>query len=361
MAVAGGVQWLVLGDAPGLQWFVARLIIATFFTLIWSTFAGRDRAAAVGGAIALAFVLLTYTHFLGPVGLPDTDLRLIGPDSPPTTAHWLSYTEEWLMVFPVTLAVALVAFMAVFRWHQRGWSPLRLSRGEIAGAAVAVLAVLAVATIAGFSGGPDNHEAVVVAQGDAAVDVGTLLEGDFVPAEGTMRFTAQDRNPRMTPLPPHDDVELVATLDHPDGRTYRVTAAVPLVNDPRGRFTTWGGVGFDKWHHGRSEVGTSTIPATRSEVAVYALGDVYADDELLATDVSVHAMTVPDAGVELHVGDQESTVAGIPGGQLRVIWPDRDGQSPESHQRSHNALGGVVLLTLGALAMAALRNRPEGP
>ena len=78
-----------------------------------------------------------------------------------------------------------------------------------------------------------------------------------------------------------------------------------MVSDPQGRFTTWAGVGFDVWHHGRSGIGTAALPATKSNVAVYALGNVSANGRLVAAGVPVHVMTTfrEGARLERHVGD----------------------------------------------------------
>jgi hypothetical protein len=130
-----------------------------------------------------------------------------------------------------------------------------------------------------------------------------------------------------------------------------------MVNEPAGRFTTWGGVGFDKWHHGRSGVGTAGVDATRSEVAVYALAEVRADGEPVATGVAVHAMTVDGGGVELHVGDAASPVPELPDGHLRVVWDERTGNSPEAPERARSLFGSALLLALVAAALTAARHQ----
>ncbi len=358
VVVAGLVEAVAVGEFPGVTWFVVRLLITVPFILAWWASAGRDRAAAVGGGITLAFILITYSHFLGPVGLPDTDLRLIAQDPPPATVHWLSYLDEWLVAFPITLVVAVAALVTTSR--QR-WTGTRLSREAAAATAAAILVIIGLGAVVAVEGGPDDQQATVTSVGEPRVEQGDFYQGELTAAAGDLHLVAADRNPRVTPLPPHDEVDLEATISHPDGTTYLITATEPLVEDPRGRFGTWWGVGLDRWHHGRSGIGTALLPATRSEVAVFALGEVSADGETLARGVPIHAMTMPDGGVELDVGDPEAPIPGLPDGHLRAIWQDRTGNSPEGPERSHNALGTAVLIALLLLTIAAIRSREVAP
>jgi hypothetical protein len=330
-------------------------LITVPFVLVWWAAAGRDRAAAVGGGITLAFILATYGHFLGPVGLPDTDLRLLAQDPPPATVHWLSYRDEWLVAFPVTLVVAVIALVAAAAWHRGGWSPLQVARPQLLGIAVAAVVIAALAAVVATEAGPDDQRATVSSLGEPAVEDGPYYRGTLVPGKGELQLTAEERNPRVTPLPPHDRVDLRADVTYPDGTSYQITATQPMIDDPQGRFGTWWGVGLDEWHHGRSGIGTPLLPATRSEIAVFALGELRANDEVVARGVPVHVMTMEDGGVELDVGDPDTPIVGVPDGHLRVVWEDRRGTSPEGHERSHNALGTVVLAALLALAGTAIR------
>lgn len=351
--VGGLLESLAIGEFPGVTWFVVRILITVPFVLVWWAAAGRDRAAAVGGALTLAFILATYSHFLGPVGLPDTDLRIIAQDPPPATVHWLSYRDEWLVAFPITLAVALAALVTTSR--QR-WTGIRIDGRALLAAAAAVIVIAGLAAVVAAEGGVDDVKATVNSVGDPEIEQGEYFGGDLTPSTGELRLVAAERNPRVTPLPPHDHVDLEATLEHPNATRYDITATQPMIDDPKGRFGTWWGVGFDKWHHGRSSLGTPLLAPTRSEVAVFALGEVRTGGEVIATGVPVHVMTMPDGGVELDVGDPETPVPGLPDGHLRAVWADRDGNSPESHEGAHNALGSAVLLALIALTVTAIRN-----
>jgi hypothetical protein len=354
--VGGLLESLAIGEFPGVTWFVVRILITVPFVLVWWAAAGRDRASAVAGAITLAFILVTYSHFLGPVGLPDSDLRLLAQDPPPATAHWLSYRDEWLVAFPITLLVAVAALVTASRAR---WRAVHIERGAVLATAATLLLIAGLGAVVAAEAGVDDLEATVTSAGAPQVEHGQYFRGELTMSSGDLRLVAAERNPRVTPLPPHDEVDLEATIDHPDGKRYGITATQPLVDDPMGRFGTWGGVGFDRWHHGRSGLGTPLLPPIRSEVAVFALAEVQADGEVIARGVPVHAMTMPDGGVELAVGDPDTPVPGLPDGHLRAVWHDRSGSSPESHEGAHNTLGSAVLLALVALTVTAIRREQD--
>ena len=356
VVVGGLLESLAIGEFPGVTWFVVRILITVPFVLAWWAAAGRDRAAAVGGGITLALILATYSHFLGPIGLPDTDLRLLAQDPPPATVHWLSYRDEWLVAFPITLLVALAALITM---SKQRWAGVRIGSRDMLATAAAVIVIAGLGAVVAAEAGVDDLTATVTSVGEPEIEQGEYFRGKLTPASGELRLVAAERNPRVTPLPPHDQVDLEATLDHPDGITYEVSATQPMIDDPKGRFGTWWGVGLDKWHHGRSGIGTPLLPATRSEVAVFALAEIRADGEVIARGVPVHAMTMPDGGLELDVGDPATPVPGLPDGHLRAVWADRRGSSPESHEGAHNALGSAVLISLIALAIAAIRREPS--
>jgi hypothetical protein len=357
VVVAGLLEAAAVGTFPGVTFFVVRLLIAVPFTLAWWAAAGRDRAAAVGGGVTLSLVLATYSHFLGPVGLPDTNLRLLAEDPPPATVHWLSYRDEFLVALPITLVVSVATFLLASAWRsERGWTRVALSPRQWLASVIAVVGLVALGSIAWSQAGPGSDVAVVTADRDAMVERGAYYRGEMVAASGTLRLVAENANPRVTPLPPHDRVDLTASITHPDGTRYDIRATEPMIDDPLGRFGTWWGVGFDRWHHGRSGIGTSLVGPVRSHVAVFALGEVRADGRVLATGVPMHAMTMDDGSIELDVGDPAAPIPALPDGHLRTMWSAFSGGSPESPERARNALGTGVLVALLALLLTALRS-----
>src|SRR5690606_14281720 len=112
-----------------------------------------------------------------------------------------------------------------------------------------------------------------------------------------------------------------------DDTIFVIEALRPMVNDPLGRFTTFAGVGYNKWHHGRSGIGTKKLPPIKSDIVVYALGEISVNGKMIASGVPVHVMnsTKEGARLELHVGDPEIPVPGIKNGHLRVVWSDYEG------------------------------------
>lgn len=98
--VMGGLEAVAIGEFLGLTWYVVRLLIVARFMLAWPGIAGRDVPAAVGGSVILTAALVAYSHFLGPIGLPDVPLRIFERAAPGASVHWLTYRREALLVVP---------------------------------------------------------------------------------------------------------------------------------------------------------------------------------------------------------------------------------------------------------------------
>lgn len=352
--VAGLVQWLMLGGFPGVTWFVMRIAIASAFTLAWRAIAGEDKAAGIGGGIMLGFLLLTYSHYLGPIGLPNSEFRILAENPPPAEVHWLSYRQEFLVLLPLTVLVAVSGYLLASRDGRTGpgWD-----RGGLAAAAASALLLTILGAVVSLYTGPEAKTAIVTADALARVGNAPSGEGEVVAGTAMLRMRIEDRNTHRSPLPPHDLVELEASVSAPDGTTLSLQASEPMVAEPRGRFTTWHGVGFDVWHHGRSGIGYAGLPPTRSNVAVYALGTVRAGEQELASGVPVHVLTSSREGarLELHVGNPDFPVPGVSGGYLRVVWSEYGGGHDPALSYAHYAWGGGVLLVLLGFAISAAR------
>jgi hypothetical protein len=356
--VAGVLQALVLGEFPGVTWFVMRIAVASAFTLAWWSIAGRDSTAAVGGGIMLGFLLVAYGHFLGPVGLPNSEFRILAENPPPAEVQWLSYRQEFLVILPMTILLAVIGYLLTSRPARTGvrWGSKGIAAGAVSALALAVLG----GGVALYTG-PEAQTATIGVQGSASFGQAPSNVEDLSPGNATLRMQVEDRNTHRTPLPPHDRVDLDASVSFPDGTTYVIQAAEPMVAEPRGRFTTWHGVGFDVWHHGRSGIGYTELPPTHSNVAVYALGTVRSGERVLAVGVPIHVLTSSreGAGLELHVGEPGSPVTGIPDGYLRVVWPEYEGGHDPALSYARYAWGGGVLIVLLGFAVAAARREQE--
>ncbi len=157
VVIAGGVSSLVLYDWPGMTYYLVRLLITVPFLLLWFALAGRDWLAAMAGAVTLAFIWATYGEYLGPVGLPETPLRILDQEPPPATSGWLDYRETWLISLPVYLiAMTVVLLGAAALLAADGRRRPRRGRASIAapvGIVAAVVAPLLLANIWVDSGG----------------------------------------------------------------------------------------------------------------------------------------------------------------------------------------------------------------
>jgi hypothetical protein len=219
-----------------------------------------------------------------------------------------------------------------------------------------VVALVGLGVVAAGYTSTADEQATIASAGQAKAETGAYDQGELVPVEGELRLSAESRNTMNTPLPPHDRVDLTASVTHPDGTRYDIAAAQAMVSDPLGRWGTWAGVGYDRWHQGRSGIGTSDLPAVRSAVAVNALAEVRADGRLIATGVPVRAMTVPTGGLELHVGDEASPLPMLPDGHLRVVWAERSADHSDAAELARYLLGAGLLLALLALVASAVHS-----
>ncbi|HEX8771405.1 MAG TPA: hypothetical protein VF711_11615, partial [Acidimicrobiales bacterium] len=288
--VSGLLVSLAIGQFVGATWILVRALIAVPFVLVWRAGAGRGVASAVFGGIILAFILATYSHFLGPVGLPDLPLRIFGREPPGATSHWLTWREEWLIAFPIFLVLCVGGMLFAAR-RGTGLSDRSGAMPLIATAVVGIVVAGGLGGLAWHENRHDGDRADVASLGPARIEVGSFYAGTLAPATAQLSLAAANRNPRVTPLPPHDRVDIAAQTTHPDGTTYRITATQPLVEDPMGRHTTWWGVGLNEWHHGESGIGSHRLPAVYSEVAVFAIGDVSVNSRTVAAGVPIHVMT----------------------------------------------------------------------
>ena len=355
VVIAGGVAAAVLGDFPGFTWFLVRLLLTVPFLLLWWALAGRDWVAAVAGAATLAFMWATYGHFLGPSGLPDEPFRIADQPPPPANVSWLDYRELWLASLPIYLVASAAVMLAAV--------PFLTARGRARIAwlpAVAAVAVVVIPLLAALPAtDPGGDDAEVTASGPAQVERGTWYSDDFARGEAELRLVGEDRGGRVTPLEPHDELVISARVAHPDGKTYTIAVERPLVEDPLGRHGTWWGVGLDVWHHGESGIGTEKLPAVRSEVAVFGVGDVSVGGDVIASGVPVHVMTAENelpGRLELNVGDEQTPVVGLPDEHLRVVWDEYSGGAETTPKWTRYAVGSVVLVAvLGMLLLANAR------
>jgi hypothetical protein len=289
--------------------------------------------------------------------LPDTPLRIGDQQPPPATSGWLDYRETWLISLPIYMVAMTFVLFAASHFLPRSEGRRRL-RGIVAPAA-GVLSVLVTPLLLGNiwvdSGG---KAARLEASGSARVEHGSWYSDQLEPAQATLELAAKDRVRKVTPLPPHDELDMSAHVEHSDGNSYDIVVDKPMVSDAAGRHTTWWGVGIDVWHHGKSGIGTDQIPAVRADLAVFGIGKVAVDGRPVAVNVPVHVMTGEGefgGRLELDVGDPDTLVPTLPEGHLRVVWSDYNGGPDRDAEWTHYAIGDVVLALLLLFGIAATR------
>lgn len=366
VVVLGIFQTAIKGEFPGVTWFIVRLAVSFPFILGWSAVVGKGRASYITGGIMLAFLLSAYTHYLAPIGLPNPSLRIFDIDAPSSNVHWLSYRDEYLIMLPVTLVLSVIVFFFGNRHFYRNSSnnfiEETVSNRMKVGLLFSAIVIIAVGIIVFKYTGPEAHRVTISSSGNAELEQGLFYSNVMKNTTATIIAHTENANDHRTPLPPHDKVDINATVTEADGNVWKIVAKQPMISDPQGRFTTWTGVGYDVWHHGRSGIGTSQLPATHSEVAVYALGDIMLGTNLIASGVPIHLMTTEREGgkLELHVGDPSFPIAGVPDGHLRVVWTDYNSDYSRSFDYAKYAWGGIWLIILLVLAISVVKVEIKG-
>lgn len=85
------------------------------------------------------------------------------------------------------------------------------------------------------------------------------------------------------------EIEATFTFESPDGQhEYRVEVkeALPMLPDHE----DFGGVGLGVTIHRRIGIGTKLVPQVLSQIAIWGIGELYIDDELVADNRLVHFM-----------------------------------------------------------------------
>ncbi len=169
--VLGLLQTWVTGQFPGVTWFIVRIAVSCPVVLAWWAVAGSDRIAAGFGGVLLGFLLITYGHFLAPMGLPNPSLRLVAIDPPPAFVQWLSYRQEFLVMLPAALALGIAAMLFASRWRRDEEARVpALGRKAAAATVAAVMSLVGLAVVVSMYTGPESNRATVSSRGAGQVE-----------------------------------------------------------------------------------------------------------------------------------------------------------------------------------------------
>jgi hypothetical protein len=264
------------------------------------------------------------------------------------TVEFLDYRQTWLISVPIYLVLMSLILLVDAALGGRG--PVR--RPAVASAAIAGV-LFVTAGVSEQTLGQQGTKASVSASGPVQVETGGFYSNQFEDGTGQITMAAEDMGGRVTPLSPHDRLDIAASIQAGDS-TVVVTATEPLVSHPAGEHTTWWGVGIDVGHHGESGIGTDALPPIESAVAVFAMGEVSADGAVVATGVPVHVMTansgLPNgATLELDVGMEGEDIPGLPTGHLRVLWGEHAEEIEDPSLARYLGGGAVTVLVLALL------------
>jgi hypothetical protein len=92
-------QGLLLRQFPGLTFLIQHMLIAFVVLFAWTAYVGFDMRGWIIGSLMLAVIWVTYSLYLGPIGLPQR---------PPS---YLGYNDLWLKSLPGAFISALVALL----------------------------------------------------------------------------------------------------------------------------------------------------------------------------------------------------------------------------------------------------------
>lgn len=226
VVVLGLAQTVMMGEFPGVTWFIVRLAISFPFILAWRTVTYRGQSFYLPGGVCLALLLAAYSHYLAPIGLPNPSLRVIAENPPPIGVHWLSYRDEFLILLPVTMASTIIGFLLLNRFllqktsseKEQGMSWLMLIPPGI----LLVMGIIVFEYV-----GPEARTTHIAAEGGAQIEQGEYLSGSFVDAAATIEMTVENVNNHRTPLPPHNKVALRAVIADAGGRAFEVVSNQP--------------------------------------------------------------------------------------------------------------------------------------
>ena len=338
---------LLMGEFPGITYFVQHLLIGFVFLYVWSAYVGMGGSGWILAALMLALTWTAYGIYLGPTGLPE---KIV----------YLTHHQLWSRVFPGDFVSAMIGLFAVTRILPR------LGRST-ARAAVPMLALLVV-----LPGEAEAKPRGLHAGASASGEAHRVLGPDPVdmrsgqPANGSIAIRVVEGGNRWSHVQSRDWVELTADFTGADGR-YRVVVDRPMPRHPLGKYTTWNGVALNHDMHGETGIGTPKLPLMKPDISLYGWGKVWRDGELIAAMAPVHAMVSskePMRGIMLEVDTEEKTLRGVPDGYLTVHWPTVSNlRMPHRTLRLVETLGWIGLIGLALLFgwLAAKEGRTARP
>lgn len=324
---------LLLGEFPGITYFIQHLLVGFVFLYLWSAYVGMGGAGWLIGALMLSLVWTSYGLYLGPTGLPEK-------------VQYLSYHDLWFRAFPGDLVSALLGLFIAIRLLPR------IGRG-IAVYAVPFAALLMVSPD-DAQAKPKGLHASAAAQGDAhrvtgpnPVDLSTAM-----PASGSIGINVVEGGNRWSHVQNSDAINLVAEVISPDG-TYRIIVDRPMPRHPMGKYTTWNGVAFHHAMHGETGIGTAKLPLMTPDISIYGWGKVYRNGRLIAAMAPVHAMVTSKgamSGIMLEVESEEKALIGVPDGYITVHWPTVTSlEMPKAAVRTREWIGWAGMIGLAFL------------
>jgi hypothetical protein len=170
-------------------------------------------------------------------------------------------------------------------------------------------------------------------------------------ARGSIDVRVVDAGNRWSQLQNVDGVNVNAEFTSgPD--SYRVVVAKAMPRHPLGKYTTWFGVVYNAEMHGKTGIGTTTLPKVTPEIALWGWAKVWRNGQLISAMAPAHVMVMshdPLKGIALDIATEDKSLLGSPDGYLHVMWPTVGSLTlPEAGQRQHEIAGWAALLAVAA-------------
>jgi hypothetical protein len=365
LALAGAVIVLVLDgvithgillrEFPGITYFVQHLLIGFVVLFFWNAYVGFDGSGWIVGAVTLALIWVTYSLYLGPVGLPLHPPRYLG------------YEALWLKAFPGSTISALLGLWLTSRFiyprvprYYTADSGLRPSAARRAGVAGTIVLMIAFPS---KSVAQDGLPASASASGNGVMVTGAnpvdISHGQ--PMTGTMNVSVIEMGNRWSHVQNTDSVHVAADFSS-GGSKYHVVVDRPMPRHPFGKYTTWSGVVYRHEMHGKTGIGTDKLPKMKPEIGLWGWGEVTRDGTVISKLAPVHAMVTtsgPMKGAMLEIDTEDKGLLGVSDGYITVMWPAVSTISmPDASLRTRMLAGWLALFAIvGIFGWLASRER----
>jgi hypothetical protein len=333
-------QGLLLRDFPGITYYVQHLLISFVVFAAWATFIGFDLKGSFAASLLLSLVWVTYSMYLGPLGLPNS------------LPHYLGYKELWLKSFPGAFISIFIGLLLLSKF-------MPLSMKNIAKSIVFILLSISLLLPRPVLAADPNPVGGGMASAASTSGEGMIFVGSdpydtksTQDMTGTITISAVDVGNRWSHVQNIDEMKVNAQIRAGE-TTYRVRIDKAMPRHPLGRYATWMGVAYNHSMHGNTGIGTSKVPEVKPEIALWGYAVVERDGQVISKMAPAHVMVMskdPIKGIALEVDAEDKSLIDAPNGYLHVMWPEIDSlKMPTEEREDRETLGWIALIAINGV------------